>query len=189
MSLQVFYRMSQAELLLRDPHLPHGKHEKHTPIYRNQSPKVSVNSKQLCIFVLKPYKLVVQNLPASAGDMGSIPGLERSPRGGNGYPLQYSCLEISMDRGAWRATVLRVAQNQTWLKWLNTLSLLILLHVDIKQEPSQSNRVHPYSILVEQRFWNICNNITIPFYIQYNNWLLTPTRTECVSVCFRYQSF
>ena len=37
----------------------------------------------------------------SAGDLGSIPGLRRSPGGGNGYPLQYSCLENPMDRGAW----------------------------------------------------------------------------------------
>jgi len=41
----------------------------------------------------------------NAGDLCSIPGLERSPGEGNGYPLQYPCLENSMDRGAWRATV------------------------------------------------------------------------------------
>ena len=41
----------------------------------------------------------------SAGDPGSIPGLGRSSGEGNGYPLQYSCLENSMDRGSWRATV------------------------------------------------------------------------------------
>ena len=46
---------------------------------------------------------VVKNLPA--GDAGSIPGLGRSPGEGNGYPLQYSCLENSMDRGAWRVIV------------------------------------------------------------------------------------
>ena len=40
-----------------------------------------------------------------AGDMGLIPGLGRSPGEGNGNPLQYSCPENSMDRGAWRATV------------------------------------------------------------------------------------
>ena len=46
------------------------------------------------------------------GDLGSIPGLERSPGGGgNDYPLQYSCLENSMDRGAWWATVHRVAES------------------------------------------------------------------------------
>ena len=45
--------------------------------------------------------LVVKNLPANAGDAGSISGLERSPGGGNDNPLQYSCLEKSMDRGAW----------------------------------------------------------------------------------------
>ena len=47
----------------------------------------------------------VKNLPANAGDVGSIPGLGRSPGEGNGNPLQYSCLGNLMDRGAWRATV------------------------------------------------------------------------------------
>jgi len=44
---------------------------------------------------------MVKNLPANAKDMGSIPGLERSPGGGNGNPLQYSCLENSKSREAW----------------------------------------------------------------------------------------
>ena len=48
---------------------------------------------------------VAQNPPANAGNVGSIPGLGRSIRGGNCNPLQYSCLENSMDRGAWKATV------------------------------------------------------------------------------------
>ena len=47
--------------------------------------------------------------------MGSIPGLRRSLREGNGNPLQYSCLENPMDRGAWWATVQRVAKNWTQL--------------------------------------------------------------------------
>ena len=58
--------------------------------------------------------LVVKNLPASAGDVrdsGSIPGSERSPGEGNGYPLQYSCLENPMDRGAWQATVLGITES------------------------------------------------------------------------------
>ena len=45
---------------------------------------------------------VVKNLPGNAGDMGSIPALGRSPGGGNGNPLQYSCPENPMDRGAWQ---------------------------------------------------------------------------------------
>ena len=49
--------------------------------------------------------LVVKKPPANAGDMGSIPESEGSPGEGNGNPLQYSCLEISMDRGAWQAAV------------------------------------------------------------------------------------
>ena len=49
------------------------------------------------------------------GDLGSTPGLGRSPREGNGNPLQYSCLENPMDGGAWRATVHEVAKSQTRL--------------------------------------------------------------------------
>ena len=52
----------------------------------------------------------------NAGDTGSIPESGRSPGGGHGNPLQYSCLENPMDRGAWWATVHSVTQNQTWLK-------------------------------------------------------------------------
>ena len=49
----------------------------------------------------------------NAGDPGSVDGLGRSPGEGNGNPLQYSCLENSMGRGAWRATVHGVAKRQT----------------------------------------------------------------------------
>ena len=48
----------------------------------------------------------------NAGDAGSIPGLRRSPGGGYGNLLQYSCLKNSMDRGAWQATVHGVANNR-----------------------------------------------------------------------------
>ena len=54
---------------------------------------------------------MVKNPPAEVGDAGSVPGLRRSPGGGNGYPLQYSCLENFMDRGAWRATAHGVAKE------------------------------------------------------------------------------
>ena len=62
--------------------------------------------------------LVVKKLPAhagDAGDVGSIPGLGKSPGGGHGNPLQYSCLENPMDRGAWWAPLHGVAKSQTQL--------------------------------------------------------------------------
>ena len=60
-----------------------------------------------------------KNLPANAGDIrdvSSIPGSGRSPGTGNGNPLQYSCMENPMDRGAWWATVHGVSKNWTRLK-------------------------------------------------------------------------
>ena len=57
--------------------------------------------------------LVVKNLPANKGDMSSTPGWGRSPGGGNGNPLQYSCLENPMGRGAWWVTVHGVIKSQT----------------------------------------------------------------------------
>ena len=65
---------------------------------------------------------MVKNLVANAGarsDWGSIPGSGRSPVWGHGNPLQCSCLENPMDRGAWRAAVHGVTQSQTRLKWLS----------------------------------------------------------------------
>ena len=62
-----------------------------------------------------PHGSVVKNLPANAGDLGSIPRLGRSPRGGHGTPLQYSCLENPMDREARWATVHAIANSRTWL--------------------------------------------------------------------------
>ena len=66
--------------------------------------------------------LVVRKLHASVGDirdLGSIPGSGRFPGGGHGNPLQYSCLENPMDRGAWQATVHRVAKIWRQLKQLS----------------------------------------------------------------------
>ena len=62
-----------------------------------------------------PGSSLVKTPPANAGDAGSIPGLGRSPGGGNGNPLQYSCLENPMDIGAWRATVHGVTKSQRQL--------------------------------------------------------------------------
>ena len=56
---------------------------------------------------------MVKNTAANAGEVDSIPGLGRSPGGGNGNPLQYSCLENHVDRGARRAPVHRVSKGQT----------------------------------------------------------------------------
>ena len=71
---------------------------------------------------------MVKNLPASAGDLrdvGLIPGSGRSPGGGHGNPLQYSCLENSMDIGAQQATVPGVGKSQTQLNQLSTQTLVL----------------------------------------------------------------
>ena len=86
---------------------------------------------------------MVKNPPASARDAGLIPELGRSPGGGHGNPLWYSCWENPMDRGAWWATVHGVTKNRTQLStrectWermvlilfsKSSLLLLLLSHV------------------------------------------------------------
>ena len=70
--------------------------------------------------------LVVKASACNAGDLGSIPGSGRSPGGGNGNPLQYSCLENPMDGGAWWTIVCRVAKSQ---KRLSEFSQPNVLHL------------------------------------------------------------
>ena len=87
-------------------------------VFKTLPPKQSAS--QVVLMVKQTNKQ--KNLPTNAGDardMGSIPGSGRSPGGGHGNPLQYSCLENPMDRGALRATVHRVTKSQTWLKQLS----------------------------------------------------------------------
>ena len=60
-----------------------------------------------------PGDLVGKESARNAGDLGSLPGSGRSSGEGNGNPLQYSCLENSMDRGAWQAAVHGVPKSQT----------------------------------------------------------------------------
>ena len=96
--------------------------------------------------------MAIRNMPTSAGDArkaGSIPGSGRSPRVGNGNPLQYSCLENSMDRGAWQAIVHGVTKSliqlsthtpNTYLSWfmgalpkdiLQSLGIIFLIVITV----------------------------------------------------------
>ena len=91
---------------------------------------------------------MVRNPPENAGDTdtGSVPGLERSPRGGNGTPLQYSYLGNPMDRGAWRATAHGVAESDATEhtrtsvhnSWENR-EQMVSLHVSFTLAPSVSD--------------------------------------------------
>ena len=93
---------------------------------------------------------VVKNPPTNARDRDSIPGSGRSPGEGNGNPLQYSCLENLMDRGAWRATVHGVArvrhdsatkqQQIKTVKWVCNSSMALFFYHENKMEISPSSR-------------------------------------------------
>ena len=67
-----------------------------------------------------PRSSVGKESTCNAGDLGSMPGLGRSPGEGNGNPFQYPCLENSVDRGVWQAIVHGVAKSQTWLSEKHT---------------------------------------------------------------------
>ena len=84
---------------------------------------------------------MAKNLPGNAGnagDLGSIPGWERSPGGGHDNPLKYSCLENPMDRGAWRATVHKVPKSWTRLKQLSMHTCI----ADLQYCVSRVQQVH-----------------------------------------------
>ena len=92
--------------------------------------------KYVCVHTLLGASQValVKNLPASAGDVSdvsSILGSGRSPGGGLGNPLQYSCLDNPTDGGPWQATVHRVTENWTRLKRLHTHTRTLLIFVNV----------------------------------------------------------
>ena len=101
--------------------------------------------------------LVVKNLPSNSGNTAWIPGSGRSPGGGNGNPLPYSCLENPMDRGAWWAIVHVVTKSGTQLKWLSMHTSHHFLDYEsmspvlagrfFTTEPPGKSRVHgPYNM-------------------------------------------
>ena len=109
-------------------------------------------------------ELGVRSLPANAEnvrDASLIPGLGRSPGVGNGNPLQYSCLENPTDRGAWKATVHRIAKGRTRLKWLG------IEHTIIFHCMNRPHFVHPciywYGLF---HFLAIVNFATMNIHIQ-----------------------
>ena len=82
--------------------------------------------------------LVVKSPPANVGDIGDpglTPGSRRSLGAGQGKPLQYCCLENPTDRGAWRATVHRVAQSWTQLKPLSTAQYILCKVIQLLNDP------------------------------------------------------
>ena len=85
---------------------------------------------------------MVKNLPANSGDskdVGLIPGLGRFPGEGNGYPLQYSCLEYPMDRGVWWARVYGVAKCRTQL---STHTHIAFISIPSFRNPLKTNKTN-----------------------------------------------
>ena len=122
---------------------------------------------------------MVKNLPASARDgkrPGSIPGWGRSPGGGQGNPLQYSCLENSLDRGAWWVTVHRVTKSWTQLKRLITACIQQFMnqaasYVVTRMALQRLVRNGSFIFLLEDSCFTIC----VSFYCT--------TKCTCVHMC------
>ena len=99
---------------------------------------------------------MVKNPSADAvntGDEGSIAGSGRSPGGGNGNPLQYSCLENPMDRGAWGVRVYRVAKDSNRTEQRSADALLVKIH-NINNSFLVSENTYPYSHRQQRCFPN-----------------------------------
>ena len=113
---------------------------------------------------------VVKNLPASereVGDTGSIPGSGRFPEGGHGNPLQYSCLENCMDRGAWSAAVCGVTESRTWLsRWACMHTKIFFLSIFFQPDFFDENFIFVWmysltylmQIIITNFFTGSCNS-------------------------------
>ena len=101
-----------------------------------------------------PTWLIGNESPANAGDLGSIPGSGRPPGGGNGNPLQYSCLENPTFRGAWWATVHGVTESQTRLSLHTHIAPVLCLvffffALEVYQILASSQGIKPTSLTLE----------------------------------------
>ena len=121
----------------------------------------------------------------NAGDLGSIPGSERSPGEGNGNTLQYSCLENPMDGEAWQATVHGVAKNQTWLSdFTHSLNSLTLHVSDISSMTGHTNLLYsspnfePAYCAMSHYYWLISIQVS-----QETGNLVFPYLEEFSTVC------
>ena len=105
------------------------------------------------------------------GDTGLIPGSGRSPGERNVYPLQYSCLENSMDRGAWQAIVQGLAKSQTWLKDFHLLTHSYIYMC-----------VYTYThMYIMECYWIVQNDGILPFlatWVDLENIILGEVRTK-----------
>ena len=106
--------------------------------------------------------LVVKNPPANVGDLrdaGSILGSGRSPGGGKHYPIQYSCLEIPLDRGALQATVHMATKSWTWLKQLSTHAWVDLEVIVLSEVRQRKTNIIWHHLYVEFTFKNDINEL------------------------------
>ena len=122
--------------------------------------------------------LVEKYLPANAGDIkdvSSIPGSERSLGGGNGNPLQYSCLENPMDRGAWQATVHRVTKSWTRLKQQHAIPNRVKETIKKKSQVSifeayECKNLQQNVIRLNQQYINIIYHDKVQFIPVSQEW-------------------
>ena len=104
----------------------------------------------------------VKNLPASAGDTSSIPGLGRSPGQGNGNLLQYSCMGNPIDRGAWRATVHGITKESDTTNGLNNNSIIYLCFTTKIVQMTTKGTYIPWRYTKLILWINVFHWVTIP---------------------------
>ena len=115
-----------------------------------------------------------KNPPASAGDLGSVPGLGIPPGGGHGNPVRYPCLENPMDRGAWRATVHGVLKSQTRHNRLNSNTMWMFGRQKASKLAETPNPVFP------SEPYNTPHQLThIYSPVHYGAWVTTTGIFQC----------
>ena len=116
----------------------------------------------------------------NAGDLGLIPGSGRSPGEGNGNPLQYSCLENPMDRGAWWATVHGIAKSRTWISdftFTFTLHPINLKTKGKERKKKQTNKKKNSVDIIKKCFWRKHYSLWVPGFWGQTTWILILSRS------------
>ena len=146
------------------------------------------------IFWTSQVMVMVKSLPANAGDvlidLCSIPRMGRSPGGGHGKPLQYSCMENPIDRGAWHAIVHGITKSRTWLKQLSTEHTWMYFNLYLSKKYFKKQTFSKYFLIslppIHIVFYFIVTNV---YFLSYHFLIIVAKERKWLDINIQYMMY